>query len=268
MNKLASCFAGVALTALALSGCAASSAAGAGGSAPESAVHVGIETGRVLPSNVTGVPHDAVDLNEEGVWERHYAPLGTATAAIEEQFPDEFAYAFFDDSAAMHVAFAGPAPSEAVALLQNTGLPFVVVEFVGFNNAEYLAAADLVAEQTLQYVTDERQVSVSPKPTIEPGTIKVSFLSTDPELTTDPGLTAPPAGSRYTPVTVDAPFTVTFDDTYTSPVVMGIGTEKVGPSVEEQLALAPGEKWGPVNADTGSDTVAPSVDKTAQAEHR
>lgn len=245
MKKLAFCFASVALTALALSGCAAPSATGAGESAPESAVHVGMETDRVLPAAATSVPDDAVDPNEEGVWERHYAPLGTATAVIEERFQDEFAYAFFDDSAAMHVAFAGSAPTEAVTLLQDTGLPFVVVESVGFNNVEYVAAVQAVGEQTLQYVTDERQVSVTPKPTMKPGAITVSFLSVDPELTTDPGLTAPPTGSRYKPVTVDAPFTVTFDDTYSSPFVMGIGTEKVGPSVEEQLALAPGEKWVP-----------------------
>jgi len=230
MNKIASCFVGVGLTALALSGFAAASATGVEPAATASAADgdsesghtsvLGIGTEQVLPSTgdelaikpATGAPDDSVDPYEEGFWERNQAPLGTATAAIEEQFPDEYAYAFFDDSSAMHVAFAGPAPTEAVALLHNTGLPYVIVESVGFNAAEYQAAAEDVVKQTLKYVTAERQVSVSPEPTIEPGTIKVSFQSTDPELTTDPGLTTPPQ-----PVTVGAPFTITFDDTYTSP---------------------------------------------------
>lgn len=257
MNKIASCFVGVGLGALVLSGCAAPSASAPRNTGSEASDVMGI--GPELPlataaglgdsaapsgdasASAAGTPGDASTPADEEFWQRNQAPLGTATAAIEEQFPDEFAYAFFDDSSAMHVAFTGSAPAEAVALLQSTGLPYVVVESVGFNAAEYQAVANDVSEQTSQYVTADRQVAVSPKPSIAPGVITVSFLSTDPDLTTDPGLTAP-AGSRYKPVAVDLPFTVTFDDTQTSPFTMGTGTEKVGPSVEEQLALAPGER--------------------------
>jgi hypothetical protein len=90
-----------------------------------------------------------------------------------------------------------------------------------------------VARQTGQYATAERQVAVSSDPTAEPGAITVSFLATDPTLTTDPGLTLPLAGPGYTPVRVDAPFSVSFDHTYSGPIVMGTGTEKVGPAVDE-----------------------------------
>lgn len=220
MKSITSCFVGFGLL-VALSGCSAATHASPEPAASTSAVGdsgngsgatdvVEVDTEQVLPA-------DSSALAEDGFWERNQAPLGTATAAIEEQFPDEFAYAFFDDSSAMHVAFAGPAPAEAVVLLQNTGLPFVIVESVGFNAAEYDAALDAVVEQTLQYVTPEREVTVSSDPSAGRGAIKVSFQSNDPELTTDPGLATPPVGSRFQPVSVDAPFIMTFDNTKTSP---------------------------------------------------
>ncbi|TFC87412.1 hypothetical protein [Cryobacterium sp. TMT4-31] len=277
MNKLASCFVSVGLAAIALSGCAGVSAATASASDSESkfgasnVMGIGTEQEKdqllplaaaagpadsAEPTDSAGTPADASTPADGEFWERNYAALGTATAAIEEQFPNEFAYAFFDEVPAMHVAFAGPAPTEAVTLLHDTGLPYVIVASVGFNAAEYGAAQDDVFDQIRQYITPERQVSVSSDPSAGPGAIKVSFLSTKPEFTTDPGLTAPLARSRYKPITVDAPFTVTFDDTYTSPIIMGTGTEKVGPSIKEQSALAPGERWwGPSAAETGSGKV-------------
>jgi len=81
---------------------------------------------------------------------------------------------------------------------------------VGFNAAEYEAATNDVADQTLSYVTPERHVTVSSDPSSGQGVIVVSFQSDKPELTTGPDLSAPR-------VTVDDPFTVTFDNTNTSP---------------------------------------------------
>ena len=218
MKKLASCFVGVGLSALALSGCAAASAAGVEPTPSASVEQV------LAPIAAEGTPADAATPADDEFWQLNQAPLGTATAAIEEQFVDEFAYAFFDEVSAMHVAFAGRAPAEAVALLQATHLPHVVIESVGFNAAEYQAAADDVAKQTRKYVTEERQVAVSQDPSAGPGAITVSFLSLDPELTTDPGI--------IKSLTVDAAFTISFDSAHTSPIVFETGTEKVAPSVE------------------------------------
>ncbi|POH59603.1 hypothetical protein C3B59_17045 [Cryobacterium zongtaii] len=183
---------------------------------------MGLGTEPVLPHTP---PADASIPGDDEFWEANYAPLGTATAAIEEQFSEEFGYAFFDKTPAMHVAFKGPAPAEAVALLQNTGLPFVIVESVGFNAAEYQAAANEVSRQTRQYVSAERQVQVSQSPSTVPGLIEVSFQSLDPTLTTDPGLAES--------IDVDPPFSVAFDATNTSPVTMGVGTEQVLPPIDK-----------------------------------
>jgi hypothetical protein len=279
VKKIASYFVGVGLSALVLSGCTAPSPIDRPD--PESgATHgegIGTDPGLPLTKAVTpatpadlpggevpaaaDIPADASNPADEEFWALNQALLGTATAAIEEQFPNDFAYAFFDDASAMHVAFAGRAPADAAALLQNTGLPYVLIESVGFNYAEYEAAAAEVSEQTGQYVTTERQVAVSLAPTVAPGALTVSFLSTDSALTVDPGLGSPVAGSGYEPVTIDPPFTVLFDDENTSRVTVGIGSDKVGPSVEEQRALAPGETWSaPATDETDADHIEPSVD--------
>lgn len=96
-------------------------------------------------------------------------------------------------------------------MLQGTGLPHVVVvESVGFNAADYQAAANDVANQTSKYVTEERQVTVSQDPSAGPRAITARFQSLVPKLTTDPGIAKS--------LTVDAPSTITFDDTNTSPI--------------------------------------------------
>jgi len=205
MNKITSSLVGVSLSALALSGCAASSAAGDQPSrvaSLESSSSDRMEAA-VMPPEWSPEEHDQF-------WQENQAPLGDATALIEEQFPNEFAYAYFDDLSAMHVAFAGEAPAEAVALLEATGLPHFMIEEVGFNAAEYQEAADSVSEQLSEYVTEERQVSVSQNSELAPGGLKVSFLSEDASLTRDPGVAES--------VSVDAPFKVIFDFTNTEPM--------------------------------------------------
>lgn len=203
MHKITSALVGVSLSALALTGCAATSAEGL-----EPAAAVNVERG-LSPAAASLAPDDSSVLGDD-FWEVNQAPLGTATAAIEEQFPDDFAYAFFDDASAMHVGFKGVAPSEAVALLAATGLPHLTIDGVGFNAAEYQAAAESVSDQLREYVTDDRQVSVSQNSELAPGALKVSFLSEESRLTSDPGL----ADS----VRVDEPFKVIFDSTNTSPI--------------------------------------------------
>ncbi|TFC87772.1 hypothetical protein [Cryobacterium sp. TMT4-31] len=114
----ASCFVAAGLAALVLSGCATPPVSEPNDAAGASAV-LGVGTEQVLPHTP---PADASIPGDDEVWEANYAPLGTATAAIEEQFPDEFGYAFFDKTPAMHVAFKRSAPAEAVVLLQNNRL--------------------------------------------------------------------------------------------------------------------------------------------------
>jgi hypothetical protein len=279
VKKIASYVVGIGLSALVMSGCTAPSLVDRHD--PESDVTHGDNVGRdpglpltkvatpAMPADSAGaqsgaaadVPADASDPADEEFWTLNQAPLGTAAAAIEERFPNDFAYAFFDDASAMHVAFAGRAPADAATLLQSTGLPFVLVESVGFTYAEYQAAGEDLSEQTVQYVTAERQVSVSLDPTVVPGALIVSFQSTDSALTVDPGLVSPVAGSGYEPVAIDPPFTLLFDDENTSPAIFGIGSDKVGPSIAEQRALAPGETWSaPATDETVPDHSEPSVD--------
>jgi hypothetical protein len=141
-------------------------------------------------------------------------PLGDAAGLIEEQFPNDFAYALFDDDNAIHVAFKAEAPADAVAILEATGQPHVVVESVGFNATDYSAAQDSVVRQTQKYATTEREVSVASHPSIGAGVITVSFQSNDASLLGDPGIVES--------LEVDAPFKIVFDDTNTSPVAWGL----------------------------------------------
>jgi hypothetical protein len=188
MNKIATSLVGVGLSALVLSGCAAAPAVGA----------------EVIDSRIDSPEITRVQTG----------PLGDAAGLIEEQFPNDFAYALFDDDNAIHVAFKAEAPAHAVAILEATGQPHVVVESVGFNAADYSAAQDSVVRQTQKYATTEREVSVASDPSIGAGVITVSFQSNDASLLGDPGIVES--------LEVDAPFKIVFDDTNTSPVAWGL----------------------------------------------
>ena len=213
MKKLASCLVGAGL-AVVLSGCSAPDAGIEPVASAVTAVGEDAAAGRATsaPSttSASGAPSDRLTVDDEEFWVINQAPLGIAAGAIEEQFPDEFAYAFFDESSALHVGFAETAPAEAVALLRGTGLAYVVIESVGFNALEYQAAADSVSVQIRRYVTEERQAQVAQYPTFGPGVILVSFQSEDPRLLGDPGLAES--------VILDAPFRIVFDFTNTTPV--------------------------------------------------
>jgi hypothetical protein len=205
MHKMTSVLASVSLAALVLSGCAAA----------EAVRPVGLESSadvqRVQRTTETPAPEVMSDEEAAAFDElaRAQAPLGDAVGLIEEQFPNDYAYAFFEVDI-LHVAFKGAAPAGAVAILEATGLPREVVESAGFNAAEYQAAMDSVSEQTEKYATEERDVQVGQDPKLEPGAILVSFLSDDKKLTADPGLTDS--------LEVDARFRVIFDFTETSPI--------------------------------------------------
>jgi hypothetical protein len=214
MKKLRCCLVGAGLAAVVLSGCSAPDAGIEPVASAVTAVGEDAAAGRATsaPSttSASGAPSDRLTVDDEEFWVINQAPLGIAAGAIEEQFPDEFAYAFFDESSALHVGFAETAPAEAVALLRGTGLAYVVIESVGFNALEYQAAADSVSVQIRRYVTEERQAQVAQYPTFGPGVILVSFQSKDPRLLGDPGLAES--------VILDAPFRIVFDFTNTTPV--------------------------------------------------
>ena len=215
MKKLTCCLVGAGLAAVVLSGCSAPSDAGiepvaSAVTAVGEDAAAGRATSAPSTTSASGAPSDRLTVDDEEFWVINQAPLGIAAGAIEEQFPDEFAYAFFDESSALHVGFAETAPAEAVALLRATGLAHVVVEAVGFNALEYQAAADSVSVQIRRYVTEERQAQVAQYPTFGPGVILVSFQSKDPRLLGDPGLAES--------VILDAPFRIVFDFTNTTPV--------------------------------------------------
>ena len=206
MKKLASCFVGAGWAAVVLSGCYAPAAV----SVEPTATALTTVGEEASTERATSAPADTLTVDDEEFWVLNQAPLGIAAGAIEEQFPDEFAYAFFDESSALHVGFAGTAPADAVALLKRTGLAHVVIESVGFNAAEYQAAADSVSGQIRRYVTAERQAQVAQDPSFGVGVILVSFQSEDPRLLGDPGLAES--------VILDAPFRIVFDFTNTTPV--------------------------------------------------
>ena len=215
MKKLTCCLVGAGLAAVVLSGCSAPSDAGiepvaSAVTAVGEDAAAGRATSAPSTTSASGAPRDRLTVDDEEYWVINQAPLGIAAGAIEEQFPDEFAYAFFDESSALHVGFAETAPADAVALLRATGLAHVVIESVGFNALEYQAAADSVSAQIRRYVTEERQAQVAQYPTFGPGVILVSFQSKDPRLLGDPGLAES--------VILDAPFRIVFDFTNTTPV--------------------------------------------------
>jgi hypothetical protein len=205
MNKITTGLVGVGLSALMLSGCATGPAAGTEGVETTSDAQR-VESATEAPATEEMSEEEALAFDELAKLQE---PLSVAVGAIEEQFPNEFAYTFFEE-ATLHVGFKAAAPEDAVALLEATGGSYVVIEEAGFNTVEYQAAMDSVSEQTGKYVTEERSVTVAQDPTLAPGAIVVQFHAEDKQLTKDPGL--------VDALDVDAPFRVIFDFTETSPI--------------------------------------------------
>ena len=207
MHKVTSALVGVSLSALMLSGCTAAPAAPAAGAegSESSADAQLVESATKAPATDEMSAEEARAFDELA---EAQGPLGIAVGGVEGQFPNEFAYTFFEE-ATLHVGFKAAAPDDAVALLEATGGSYVVTEEAGFNSVEYQAAMDSVSEQIGKYVTEERTVTVAQDPTLEPGAIVVQFHAEDKQLTQDPGLADA--------LEVEAPFRVIFDFTDTSP---------------------------------------------------
>jgi hypothetical protein len=203
MHKITSTFVGVGLSALVLSGCATTTTA-----------ETGLETSTGVQQVQSPRATSFEDMSDEeaaafDALAKAQEPLGVAVGKVEEQFPDDFAYDFFERET-LHVGFKGAAPEGAVALLEATGGSYVVIEEAGFNAVDYQAAADSVSEQTRKYVTEERSVTIGKDSSMEPGAIVVQFHADEKQLTYEAGL----ADS----LDVDDRFRVILDFTETSPL--------------------------------------------------
>jgi hypothetical protein len=203
-HKITSTLIGLSLSALALSGCAAAPAAGAEGLRLTTDLQQEVQHTAEVPAEMS--EEEAAAFDELAKLQE---PLSVAVGAIEEQFPDDLSYTFFDDET-LTVAFKSAAPADAVALLTATGGSYVVLESVGYDADEYQAAVDSVVQQTEEFAMEDRVVSVGSQPHLEPGAIVVSFHSEDKGLTADPGL----ADS----LDVDPRFRVIFDFTNTDAI--------------------------------------------------
>ena len=113
-------------------------------------------------------------------WALHQKPMGDAASVIEEQFADEYAFAYFGSAArTFTIAFAGTAPAGAQALLDATGLPYTSIEDVGFTDSEYQAAVRAVTKQVQAKLSSGAGFTISPDPTIAPGAITVAVNGAD-----------------------------------------------------------------------------------------
>lgn len=202
--------ASVALTAGAVVVSAQATPAPSASSAQAPVFTAGTGTEKVGPSIEEELSHEyAGGLAEtplqhsEGEWLQTQASLGDAAAQIEADFPDDFAYDFFGDQGYV-IAFRAQPPVEAVDLLEAAGLPFEVVDDVGFTQLDYLDQVDEVSRSLEPLVSKETQVVVSPDPMREPGSIKVRILGSVP---VQRSASSPPASD----IVVDEPFSVSVE---------------------------------------------------------
>jgi hypothetical protein len=217
MHRITSHLVGLTLATLILSGCAAESLTGIDGPKPATDATRN-QPATAAPASTAPVSTAVAEEQELSEDEakafdeiaRTQEGPGIAVGVIEELFPDDFAYAFFDETTAIRVAFKSGVPAEAVALLEATDQAYLTVEGVGFNAVEYQAAMDSVSEQTLKYATKDRAVTVSQHPSLAQGAILVAFHAEDKTLTSAPGLAES--------LTVDDRFRIIFDFTDTAPI--------------------------------------------------
>jgi hypothetical protein len=133
-------------------------------------------------------------------------PTRRATSSASSRRADERG-AYFRPDRTFTIGFTGIAPAGAMKTLDETGLPYSSFERVGFNDADYQAAASRVASQVLDALTEAGLVPdagfmVGPDPAVAPGVIVVT-------ITGDDAATRQAALAVVGAPTVAAPFTVT-----------------------------------------------------------
>ena len=134
MKKFGSCAIGFALAALALSGCAAVSAAGVE-PAPASSAGGGSDLGDVpsLPVDPPSEIEIAAIPNEE---------FSLAVVPVLESFPNDYAFFYFDSEKQPVIGFTSEAVPAVMEAITSTGQQAQIIEHTGFTESEYKAAAD------------------------------------------------------------------------------------------------------------------------------
>ncbi|MGY4858640.1 hypothetical protein [Cryobacterium sp. AP23] len=154
MKKSASWVVVAALTALALSGCAAASAAGIEPTAASTADQ--LTTAEI---EIAAIP------NEE---------FATAVGPVLESFPDDYAFFYFDSEHKPVIGFADDAVPAVLDAVNSTGQPARIIEHAGFTDAEYTAAADqLVADLHATWPEDVPFPMIGERPDFGVGVIGV-----------------------------------------------------------------------------------------------
>lgn len=124
MKKMASWVVGAGLTTLALSGCAAASAAGiepAPASAFDSLTTAEIEIAAIPSSE-----------------------FATSVGPVLESHPDDYAFFYLDRDLQPVVGFTGEAVPAVMEVVNSTGQQAQIIEDTGFTQTEYRAAAEKV----------------------------------------------------------------------------------------------------------------------------
>jgi hypothetical protein len=145
-------------------------------------------------------------------WALYQAPFGTAASAIETEFADAFAFAYFGPERSFTIGFAADAPAGAIALLDGTGLPYSTFEDVGFTDAELQTAVSVLVDDVSDLLDDADVLlddsgagagfSIGADSTVSPGLIKVEITGDDSDIRRA-GMAA------VAEVSTEAPFSVT-----------------------------------------------------------
>ena len=154
MKKMAAWVLGAGLTTLALSGCAAASAAGVE-PAPEARADV------LTPA---AVELAAVPSSE----------FASAVGPVLESFPDDYAFFYFDSDLQPIIGFTSEAVPAVLDAVKSTGQPAEIIEHAGFTNAQYNAEAErLVTGLQARWPSDVPFPMIGARPDFGVGVIGV-----------------------------------------------------------------------------------------------
>ena len=132
-----------------------------------------------------GVTLEQLDYSAEEIeWATYQNPLAQAATLVTTDFPDDYAVAYFGPNRTFTIAFSGDAPAGAIATLDATGLPYSTLEGLGFTEADYEAASNLVSRQVSQALaaadlSPAASFSVDSDITVAPDVIVVTITGDD-----------------------------------------------------------------------------------------
>ena len=158
MLKFASCLIGLGLTVLALSGCAAASAAGV---EPTAASVVDSLTPAEI--EIAAIP------NQE---------FSSAVGPVLESFPNDYAFFYFDSEQKPVIGFTSAAVPAVLDAVNSTGQPAQIIEDTGFTDAEYNATAEqLVVNLQAMWPKDVPFPMIGARPDFGVGVIGVTRIA-------------------------------------------------------------------------------------------